>query len=338
MQNLIQHSMMPLLPTVKNGDQQQQQQPAFQQPQQQQQQHLQQPDPTSSLFDPTSYRSVHNLATNTDKRPFEDLIKKTAIAVFMAKCLKFNGFFGGAVDTRRAEIFVSSLLLRHLQIASTNGLEMAECILKNNDVTKFDIIPVGGAIFPTMSFFNHSCYPNAIRLGYQNFQVVRIIRPVARGEEVNIDYGFDFYAQPIEARQKRAQSQYFFACRCPACDRDWPAYAALAGRRRTLKVKVTQTMAEELERQAAAYQIGMDFLLKLDVATALPIFRDYLMVMNEVVEHPDARYIDCEEAYKQCLWLENRGYKAKVQPQPPQTPTGVAAPVAMEVKQQLGFR
>jgi hypothetical protein len=44
---------------------------------------------------------------------------------------------------------------------------MAECILKNNDITKFDIIPVGGAIFPTMSFFNHSCYPNSLRLGYQ---------------------------------------------------------------------------------------------------------------------------------------------------------------------------
>jgi hypothetical protein len=44
---------------------------------------------------------------------------------------------------------------------------MAECILKNSDITKFDIIPVGGAIFPTMSFFNHSCYPNALRLGYQ---------------------------------------------------------------------------------------------------------------------------------------------------------------------------
>ena len=63
------------------------------------------------------------------------------------------------------------LLPRHLQIAATNGLEMAECILKNNDITKFDIIPVGGAIFPTMSFFNHSCYPNATRLGFQNHQV-----------------------------------------------------------------------------------------------------------------------------------------------------------------------
>ena len=64
-----------------------------------------------------------------------------------------------------------TLSARHLQIAATNGLEMAECILKNNDITKFDIIPVGGAIFPTMSFFNHSCYPNATRLGFQNHQV-----------------------------------------------------------------------------------------------------------------------------------------------------------------------
>ena len=128
------------------------------------------------LFDPTSYKSVHNLATNTEKRNFEDLMKKTAEAIFMAKCLKFNGFFGdgetdSSEETRKAEGFISSLLLRHLQIASTNGLEMAECLLKNNDVTKFDIIPVGGAIFPTMSFFNHSCYPNALRLGYQGYQV-----------------------------------------------------------------------------------------------------------------------------------------------------------------------
>ena len=68
-----------------------------------------------------------------------------------------------------------------MQIASTNGLEMAECILKNNDVTKFDIIPVGGAIFPTMSFFNHSCYPNAQRLGYQVGQTgLDLVLPVVK--------------------------------------------------------------------------------------------------------------------------------------------------------------
>ena len=139
-------------------------------------------DTTPTMFDSTSYRSVHNLATNVESRSFEDLIKRTAEAIFMTKCLKFNGFFGDInkrgmeTDSQRAEIFISSLLLRHLQIASTNGLEMAECILRNNDITKFDIIPVGGAIFPSMSFFNHSCYPNALRLGYQQYQVIRVIR------------------------------------------------------------------------------------------------------------------------------------------------------------------
>jgi hypothetical protein len=268
------------------------------------------------LFDPTSYRSVHNLAANTDRRPFEDLMKKTCEAIFMAKCLKFNGFFsmgggGGGGDTQRAEIFISSLLLRHLQIASTNGLEMAECMLKNNDVRQFDIIPVGGAIFPTMSFFNHSCYPNAQRLGYQNVQVVRILRSVVRGEEINIDYGFDFYANTREERQRRANQQYFFDCQCQACCENWPQYNELLGRQRQMRVRVTQELSEELGRQMAAYKIGMDFLLKLDITTAMPIFKNYLMVMNEVVEHPDPRYIDCEEAYKQCLWLENRGYRVK---------------------------
>ena len=58
----------------------------------------------------------------------------------------------------------------------------------------------------------------------------------------------------------------------------------------------------------------MDHLVRLDVPRAMPLFRDYLVAMSGVVAHPDQRYIDCEEAYKQCLWLENRGYKAIQQP------------------------
>lgn len=169
MQGLIQHSMTP---SVRNGDGQ--------------------PgdttkavggETTPTLFDSANYSSVHNLATNVEQRPFEDLIKRTCEAIFMTKCLKFNGFFSDINEKETAsgsqqnpEILISSLLLRHLQIASTNGLEMAESILRNNDITTFDIIPVGGAIFPSMSFFNHSCYPNALRLGYQHYQVIRVIR------------------------------------------------------------------------------------------------------------------------------------------------------------------
>lgn len=72
---------------------------------------------------------------------------------------------------------------------------------------------------------------------------------------------------------------------------------------------MTQELMDEAERHNIAYQVGMEHLIRLDVAKALPLFRDYLLVLNEMVEHPDPRYIDCEEAYKQCLWLENRGYR-----------------------------
>lgn len=284
----------------------------------------------TSTFDPTTYRSVHNLAANTDKRNFEDLLKKTAEAIFMAKCLKFNGFFGDPrnppPEMARALVLVSSLLLRHLQIAATNGLEMAECILKNNDITKFDIIPVGGAIFPTMSFFNHSCYPNATRLGFQNHQVVRVIRLIPKGAEVNIDYGFDFYATPLDYRQKKAQNGYHFKCECVACTHKWPVYDRLVDRPPQYKKKLTPELTLEVARQAAAYQAAMDHLLRLDIARALPALAQYLSVMSDLIVHPDARYLDCEEAYKQSLWLENRGYRVLREHQVPGRPAGQPAP------------
>jgi len=52
-------------------------------------------------------------------------------------------------------------------------------------------------------------------------------------------------------------------------------------------VATNQVVIEELNRQSSNYQLGMEFLLKLDIANSMPIFRDFLIVMNELVEHPD---------------------------------------------------
>ena len=59
LQNLVKHTQKVVLPTRDQAD--------------------------SLQFDPSSYRSVHNLATNTDRRAHEDLLKKTAEAIFMSK-------------------------------------------------------------------------------------------------------------------------------------------------------------------------------------------------------------------------------------------------------------
>ena len=121
-------------------------------------------------------------------------------------------------------------------------------------------------------------------------------------------------------RQKRATTQYHFACQCVACTQNWPVYNELAGKVRSWKVNMTQELLDEAVRQTGCYNSGMENLIRLDVLKAFPLFRDYLLIMNELVEHPDPRYIDCEEAYKQCLWLENRGYKVK--PVPVANPLG----------------
>jgi len=143
--------------------------------------------------------------------------------------------------------------------------------------------------------------------------VVRVIRTIRRGEEINIDYGFDFYANTKEIRQKRSSVQYHFSCQCQACDNNWPIYNDMVTKQRVWKVQTMMTpdLVAESDRHSANYQLGMEHLVRLDIVKALPLFKDYLIIMNELVEHPDPRYIDCEEAYKQCLWLENRGYKPK---------------------------
>ena len=152
------------------------------------------------------------------------------------------------------------------------------------------------------------------RLNFTSFcslKVIRVIRTTRRGEEMNIDYGFDFYANNKDMRQKRSTGQYHFACQCQACTNNWPIYNDIACKQRVWKVAMTQELASESDRQSSMYQIGMEHLIRLDIPKALPLFKDYLIIMNELVEHPDPRYIDCEEAFKQCLWLENRGYKPK---------------------------
>ena len=121
MQSLIQHSVSQMMPTVKNGTSKNETPIIPAAPEAGCPEAGAGPPPlapitsgmaggnvpplagghVTNLFDPTSYRSVHNLATNTDKRNFEDLMKKTAEAIFMARCLKFNGFFGDGEEDHR---------------------------------------------------------------------------------------------------------------------------------------------------------------------------------------------------------------------------------------------
>merc|ERR1712211_175568 len=98
----------------------------------------------------------------------------------------------------------------------------------------------------------------------------------------------------LEFRHKKAISNYHFRCTCVACTHNWPVYDRLVDRPPQYRRKLSPELVQVVEAQTANYQMAMEHLIRLDINKALPLF---------------AEYLDCEEAFKQCLWLENRGYK-----------------------------
>ena len=56
---------------------------------------------------------------------------------------------------------------------------------------------------------------------------MRALRHCKRGDEVLDNYGVIYAVNEITERQERLVDQYFFECRCVACDNKWPLYDAL---------------------------------------------------------------------------------------------------------------
>lgn len=88
------------------------------------------------------------------------------MAIFLFKCLKAGGYFGhDTVDEKlpEEEIFIIKLLLRHLQVSQFNSHEVSELRIKDSDLIDSSSEFIGGAIYPTLALFNHSCSPGIIR-------------------------------------------------------------------------------------------------------------------------------------------------------------------------------
>eukprot|EP00906_Rhabdomonas_costata_P032455 RCo045722 len=75
----------------------------------------------------------------------------------------------------------------------------------------------GWTVFPVLSRFNHSCWPNACALHGQGRAVVYALREVAAGDELTISY-LDL-GQPLPFEQRRAvlREQFGFDCECELC-------------------------------------------------------------------------------------------------------------------------
>lgn len=83
---------------------------------------------------PDSYDSIYHLATLSHVRSDKDFFDRTFMALFLFQCLRASGFLPtshhrydeDALNITEDEIYIASLLLRHLQLLQFNAHEIHE--------------------------------------------------------------------------------------------------------------------------------------------------------------------------------------------------------------------
>lgn len=171
---------------------------------------------------------VYTLCTNSSVRPPADFLQRTLMAAFLLRCLQKSNYFGHAEESQadkpsEEELQVGELLLFHLQMLQFNAHEIYETRhTADNRLEHSKISYIGVAIYPTVSLFNHDCYPAVARYFVGKKIVIRALRPISVRSVVAENYGPIFTRRILQDRQRSLSSRYWFNCQCEACVKNWP--------------------------------------------------------------------------------------------------------------------
>jgi len=76
-------------------------------------------------------------------------------------------------------------------------------------------------IYPSCSFYNHSCLPNAqLSTEDQRNGIITCTKAIKAGEEVNIAYSYFNDSDNLEHRREYLSWSYLFTCRCSRCSQE----------------------------------------------------------------------------------------------------------------------
>lgn len=117
-----------------------------------------QPFEEYSKYPNNDYRKAYQLVCHESRRNAFSFFQYGFMSVFLVKCLKLSEF----LSTDEEAIFISSLILRNLQLLQFNThevYELKEEIKQSDTKTVF----IGGGLYPTLALFNHSCDPGIVR-------------------------------------------------------------------------------------------------------------------------------------------------------------------------------
>lgn len=166
------------------------------------------------------YRKAYALVTHEEGRNPEEMFHRTLMAKFLLNCLVKKDYLKGRDELRA---YIGNLILHNIQVLQFNAHEIFELQKDEKDNigrTEF----IGGAIYPVLALFNHSCDPATVRYFDGKRVHVRTIRPLRAGEEIGENYGPIFTQNPRQDRQHQLKQQYKFECRCQPCDENWPLF------------------------------------------------------------------------------------------------------------------
>ncbi|XP_037071407.1 LOW QUALITY PROTEIN: SET and MYND domain-containing protein 4-like [Pollicipes pollicipes] len=178
----------------------------------------------------TSYLAVHQLVTLGELRKPEDFFHRTLMAVLLLKHLRMTGYLGEILeDDGKCSHLIPELkdssLLHHLQLLQFNAHEVGEYVMMEPGQFKQSRrIYIGVAVYPTVSFFNHSCEGGVSRCLVGDTLVVHSVQHLAPGNHISENYGPVYSHKPLRDRQHWLRSRHWFECKCVACVEDWPDY------------------------------------------------------------------------------------------------------------------
>ncbi|KAL1488424.1 hypothetical protein ABEB36_014897 [Hypothenemus hampei] len=186
------------------------------------------------IYRSDDYDNVFFHCRNEMLRKKEELVHYSCMAIYLMRLLKQGGYFGDDVDDEilsEDELFIASLILRHLEIMQFTAHEISE--LQNSKdssrksmivSTNYDNVTIGAGFYPTLALFNHSCDPSIVRYNVGNKMIVRAIKPIKADDIIYENYGPLYMNEPAEKRQEQLKALYWFECLCQPCTELWPTF------------------------------------------------------------------------------------------------------------------
>ncbi|CAB3380919.1 Hypothetical predicted protein [Cloeon dipterum] len=146
----------------------------------------------------------------------------------------------------------------------------------------------GMALFMASSSINHSCFPNMVRISYGSSVVYRIIRPIAKGEELTESYHVDLSFN-LQRRREICSVRSSFHCRCLACEQNWPHYDDMQKR---FKTDQLLDLAFKIGVTAVPHSSIVQVMMKKKVTPDVLYFKLQQMVKSHLLAYGNAVFAE----------------------------------------------